>query len=34
MLKACRCYALTPAEIALLWQTALPRMPIPAPTGL
>jgi hypothetical protein len=24
-------YALTPAEIALLWQTAPPRMPIPAP---
>ena len=22
-------YALTPAEIALIWQTALPRMPIP-----
>jgi len=21
-------------QIALLWQTALPRMPIPAPTGL
>jgi hypothetical protein len=24
-------YALTPAEISLMWQTALPRMPIPAP---
>ena len=24
-------YALTPAEIALLWQTAPPRMPIAAP---
>ena len=25
-------YALTPAEIDLMWQTALPRMPItPAP---
>ena len=24
-------YGLTPAEIALLWQTAPPRMPIPAP---
>ena len=24
-------YALTPAEIALMWQTAPPRMPIPAP---
>jgi len=23
--------ALTPAEIALLWQTAPPRMPIPPP---
>ena len=23
-------YALTPAEIALMWQTAPPRMPIPA----
>jgi hypothetical protein len=22
-------YALTPAEIALMWQTAPPRMPIP-----
>jgi len=25
-------YALTPAEIALMWQTAPPRMPIP-PSG-
>ena len=24
-------YALTPAEIALIWQTAPPRMPIPPP---
>jgi hypothetical protein len=24
-------YALTPAEIALMWQTASPRMPIPPP---
>ena len=24
-------YALTPVEIALLWQTAPPRMPIPRP---
>ena len=24
-------YALTPAEIELVWQTAPPRMPIPAP---
>ena len=24
-------YALTPAEIELMWQTAPPRMPIPAP---
>ena len=24
-------YGLAPAEIALLWQTAPPRMPIPAP---
>ena len=24
-------YALPPAEIALMWQTAPPRMPIPAP---
>ncbi|MGO8928355.1 MAG: hypothetical protein ACLQU3_15920 [Limisphaerales bacterium] len=24
-------YALTPAEIALMWQTAPPRMPIPPP---
>ena len=27
-------YALTPAEIELMWQTAPPRMPIPAPTAL
>jgi aryl-alcohol dehydrogenase-like predicted oxidoreductase len=26
-------YALTPAEIALMWQTAPPRMPIPPPAG-
>jgi len=26
-------YALTPAEIALMWQTAPPRMPIPRPTS-
>ena len=25
-------YAITPAEIALMWKTAPPRMPIPAPT--
>jgi hypothetical protein len=25
-------YALTPAEIDLMWQTAPPRMPIPRPT--
>ncbi len=25
-------YGLTPAEIALMWQTAPPRMPIPPPT--
>jgi hypothetical protein len=24
-------YGLTPAEIALMWQTAPPRMPIPPP---
>jgi hypothetical protein len=24
-------YALTPAEIALMWQTAPPRMPVPPP---
>ena len=24
-------YALTPAEIALLWKTAPPRIPIPPP---
>jgi len=28
MLKACRCYGLTLAEIALMWQTAPPRRPI------
>ena len=27
-------YGLTPAEIALMWQTAPPRMPIPPPTTL
>ena len=26
-------YALIPAEIALMWQTAPPRMPIPWPTA-
>jgi aryl-alcohol dehydrogenase-like predicted oxidoreductase len=26
-------YGLTPAEIALLWSTAPPRMPIPGPRG-
>jgi hypothetical protein len=26
-------YALTPTEIALVWQTAPPRMPIPRPAG-
>jgi hypothetical protein len=26
-------YALTPAEIALMWQTAPPRMPIPRPAA-
>ena len=26
-----RAYGLTPSEIELLWQTAPPRMPIPAP---
>ena len=26
-------YGLTPADVALMWQTAPPRMPIPAPTG-
>jgi hypothetical protein len=25
-------YALTPAEIELMWKTAPPRMPIPPPT--
>ena len=29
---SCRCYGLTPAEIALLWQTTPPRMPLP-PSG-
>jgi hypothetical protein len=27
-------YGLTPAEIALMWQTAPPRMPIPPPATL
>lgn len=27
-------YGLTPADVALLWQTAPPRMPIPAPAGV
>ena len=26
-------YALIPAEIELMWQTAPPRMPIPTPAG-
>lgn len=26
-----KAYALTPAELALVWQTAPPRMPIPSP---
>lgn len=26
-------YGLTPADVALMWQTAPPRMPIPAPSG-
>ena len=26
-------YALTPAETALMWQTAPPRMPVPAPSA-
>jgi len=26
-------YGLTPDEVALLWQTAPPRMPIPRPVG-
>jgi hypothetical protein len=26
---SCCCYGLTPAEIALMWQTAPPRKPIP-----
>jgi hypothetical protein len=26
-------YALTPAEIALMWQTAPPRMPMPRPAA-
>ena len=35
MLKACPCYALSPPEIALMWQTAPSRMPVPRPaTGL
>jgi hypothetical protein len=25
-------YSLIPAEIALMWQTAPPRMPVPSPT--
>jgi len=25
-------YGLTPEEIALMWKTAPPRMPIPSPT--
>jgi hypothetical protein len=28
-----RAYALTPAEIDLMWKTAPPRMPIPPPAG-
>jgi hypothetical protein len=31
MLKACRCYALTLAEIDLMRQTTPPRMPIAPP---
>ena len=31
MLNACGGYGLSPAEMALLWQTASPRMPIPPP---
>jgi hypothetical protein len=31
MLKPCCYYALTTAEIALMWQTAPPRMSIPPP---
>jgi hypothetical protein len=27
-------YALTPAEIDLMWQTTPPRMPIPPPAAL
>jgi hypothetical protein len=26
-------YGLTPVEIALMWQTAPPRMPIPSPAA-
>ena len=26
-------YCLTPAEVALMWQTAQPRMPIPPPSS-
>jgi hypothetical protein len=29
---SCGCWRLTPAEIALTWQTAPPRMPITPPT--
>ena len=29
-----RAYALTPAEIALMWRTTPPRMPIPPPAAL
>ena len=29
----CPAYALTPAEIDLMWQTAPPRMPIPPPAS-
>ncbi len=31
MLKACRCYGLTLAEVDLTRRTAPPRMPVPAP---
>jgi hypothetical protein len=27
-------YGLTPAEIAMMWRTAPPRMPIPWPLGM
>jgi hypothetical protein len=27
-------YALNPAEITLMWQTAPPRMPVPLPAAL